>query len=635
MTVTFGRFGIIAMEYFKLSLSASIDALTSTNKATQHNKIPTFNLTKCVCNTDNSGLAAFPKAWNELRMNQQLCDGIIHSSDGKTLYIHRVILCAVSSYFEDLFTNSLKGGEPQMNEVNLDIPGHILDLILDYAYTGHCNVTLENVEQLLPIAHQYEILGVLHQSLQYLFEELKPENCIRIFKFASRYFCSHLEERGRKYICHNFKPILERNPEFKDLSVEDLQYVLRHDELNVHSEELVFEAIMKWTEADLQARKQYLRTLIHCVRYGLTSINFFMHVMNNKHILANPELQSSLYPASAFLAKPDSGQSRDRHLNNPIAGPRTPYEIIFVVGGWNGTSSTRFIETYDIRTDKWFICAKSDQVESRETHGLCALDNLIYVVGGYSGSEYLNTVCCYNPITQKWKHCASMYHVRSCAVVCSQDGKIYALGGYNGKMGMKSAERYCPNLNNWEMIPSMHCVRSQAGAASLNSKVYIAGGTSETEVLRSAEMFDPDTNEWTFIPPMTNARAGLSLVACNNCLYALGGYNNTTLKSGERYNPSCSSGWQQISDMHKKRNNFGAVVLEGMIFVIGGAKFLQPIAGVEYYDVVYDEWHEVSPMNMSRDGLSACVLAGLPNAKECVSRIKEIDQEASADNSSY
>lgn len=131
----------------------------SGNTVKKCKKKSTFNLRRCVHIATDSGSAAFMKVWNELRLHQQLCDGILHSSDGKTFYIHRVILCAASPYFKLLFTNTLNGGKPEINEVNLDIPGHILVLILDYIYTGHCNVTSENVEYLLPIADQYEILG--------------------------------------------------------------------------------------------------------------------------------------------------------------------------------------------------------------------------------------------------------------------------------------------------------------------------------------------------------------------------------------------------------------------------------------------------------------------------------------------
>jgi hypothetical protein len=199
-------------------------------------KKSSFNLRRCAHIATDSGSAAFMKVWNELRLHQQLCDGILHSSDGKTLYIHSIILCPASLYFKLLFTNNLNRGEPEMKEVNLDIPGNILDLILVYIYTCHCNVTSENAAHLFRIADQYEILGVLHQCRQYLLENLQLENCLGIFKFARHYFCNDLEDRGRKYICHNFKQILQQSPEFKDLSTEELEAILCDGELNVHNE---------------------------------------------------------------------------------------------------------------------------------------------------------------------------------------------------------------------------------------------------------------------------------------------------------------------------------------------------------------------------------------------------------------
>jgi hypothetical protein len=52
----------------------------------------------------------------------------------------------------------------------------------------------------------------------------------------------------------NFEEILEHSPEFNDLSAEMLEDISIHDELNVRSEEGVFQGVMKWTETRLQAR---------------------------------------------------------------------------------------------------------------------------------------------------------------------------------------------------------------------------------------------------------------------------------------------------------------------------------------------------------------------------------------------
>ena len=40
--------------------------------------------------------------------------------------------------------------------------------------------------------------------------------------------------------------------------------------------------------------------------------------------------------------------------------PRMPHEVLFVIGGWSGGSSTDIIETYDTRADQWLVCRPID-----------------------------------------------------------------------------------------------------------------------------------------------------------------------------------------------------------------------------------------------------------------------------------
>lgn len=96
-----------------------------------------------------------------------------------------------------------------------------------------------------------------------------------IFKFARHYFCRDLEEKGRKYIRHNFKQILQESGEFKDLSYEELESILNDDELNVRNEELVFEAIKTWVESNPEDRKSALPMLLKSIRFGLMNFKFF------------------------------------------------------------------------------------------------------------------------------------------------------------------------------------------------------------------------------------------------------------------------------------------------------------------------------------------------------------------------
>lgn len=53
-------------------------------------------------------------------------------------------------------------------------------------------------------------------------------------------------------------------------------------------------------------------------------------------------------------------ETREVDLNHPLAKPRVPHEIMFVVGGWSGGSPTNIIETYDTRADRWITIDHGD-----------------------------------------------------------------------------------------------------------------------------------------------------------------------------------------------------------------------------------------------------------------------------------
>ncbi|XP_076229001.1 uncharacterized protein LOC116426173 isoform X1 [Nomia melanderi] len=607
------------MKFRKLFRSRMSRATVFGTKLKQCTRKQPAKVRKCMCLPSNYALVEFPMVWSELRANQQLCDGAIRCARDHVFPVHRAILSAVSPYFKALFTNSLKGGKTETTEVVIDsIPGEIFSLVLDYAYTGACNVNADNVEQLLPLADQFEVLGVVQLCCQFLLQELRLENCLGIFKFARHYFCRDLEEKGRKYIRHHFKRILQESPEFKELTGEELEAILCDDELNVRNEEIVFEAVKTWVEHNAEERQACLPRLLKCVRYGLMGYPFFTNNILTWKIIEEDRLcQQVLTEADAYLTEQESEQNGvEIDLKNPLTCPRIPYEILFAIGGWSAGAPTNFVETYDTRADRWFLSVSTDATP-RAYHGLCTLNNLIYMIGGFDGNQYFNTVRCFDPVTKEWRERACMYHARCYVSVCTHGGKIYALGGYNGRTRMSSGERYEPQRNQWELIPPMHRQRSDASAAALQDKIYIVGGFNGREVLNSAEVFDVETNQWSYIHSMTNPRSGVSLVAFRDSLYALGGFDGLTrLSSGERYNPNHSEDWHAVPAMSSPRSNFATVILDDMIFVVGGFNGSTTIAYAECYDADSNEWYDASPMNLNRSALSACVIAGLANARD-------------------
>lgn len=143
-------------------------------------------------------------------------------------------------------------------------------MFLDYAYTGSCSVTKQNVKDLLKFADQYQLLDVVQMCCCYLIEELNPHNCFEILDFANQYFCKELIQRIRLFIRHHFGRLLRESKEFLEISAQYLQSILRDDELNIKTEQAVFEAVKLWANHDPLERKCYILELLKCVRLDLS-----------------------------------------------------------------------------------------------------------------------------------------------------------------------------------------------------------------------------------------------------------------------------------------------------------------------------------------------------------------------------
>ncbi|XP_057660324.1 kelch-like protein 10 isoform X2 [Diorhabda carinulata] len=558
------------MRLRKIPSRTKNDEIIATNKPIKkRKKSANFMCKSGISATLSMNVFAFPLVWSELRMKSQLCDGVVKCSDGVEFKIHRAILAAASPYFKALFTNSINRDNKEATEATISIPSNMFQTILDFAYTGSCNINQTNVKELLKYADQYQILDVVHLCCNFLMDELNSANCLEILQFANQYFCKDLIERGKLYIRHNFLELLKEGSAFQNISSQHLEEVLKDDELNVRSEETVFEAIKIWISYAPVKRKAFLYELIKTMRLGTLRYDNVQDIARWHLIDEDIQCKEYFQDVLTVLSGLTDVDYID-YIDNYLFRPRTPFEIVFAVGGWSAGSPTSYLETYDSRADKWLFCSNTD-TSPRAYHGLCNLNGLIYMIGGFDGNEYFNSVRCFDPVKHEWSQRSCMHYPRCYVSVVVYQGEIYAMGGYNGRTRMNSAEKYDPEKNQWELISPMQKQRSDASAAVVQDKIYIVGGFNGQEVMSSAEVYDTTTRQWSFIAHMNSARSGVSLIAFDKTLYAIGGFNGyTRLASGEKYTPDDSDGWSPIAEMLTPRSNFASVILEGYVVVIGG-----------------------------------------------------------------
>ncbi len=152
---------------------------------------------------------------------------------------------------------------------------------------------------------------------------------------------------------------------------------------------------------------------------------------------------------------------------------------IYVVGGWDGSTTLAVNERFDVSTNSW--SSRKPLPAPRQGAGAVAARNgLIYVIGGATGNVPSSTVEAYDPVTDTWSEKSPMPLARlGLATVLGGDGKIYAMGGSPnaGCDGSRDVQVYDPALDTWSTGNRMRVARMQFGAVTAaNGRAFVIGG---------------------------------------------------------------------------------------------------------------------------------------------------------------
>uniref|UniRef100_A0AAQ4S1H1 BTB domain-containing protein n=1 Tax=Gasterosteus aculeatus aculeatus TaxID=481459 RepID=A0AAQ4S1H1_GASAC len=512
----------------------------------------------------NSHAKSILNAMNSLRKSNTLCD-ITLRVENADFPAHRIVLAACSDYFCAMFTSELA----EKGKSFVDIQGltaATMEILLDFVYTETVLVTVENVQELLPAACLLQLKGVKRACCDFLEGQLDPSNCLGIRDFAETHNCLDLMQAAELFSQKHFSEVVQHE-EFMLLSQAEVEKLIKCDEIQVDSEEPVFEAVLNWVKHNRKEREPYLPDMLEFVRMPLLTPRYITDVID-----AEPLIRCSL-PCRDLVDEAKKFHLRPE-LRSEMQGPRTQTrlgakEVLLVIGGFGSQQSPiDIVEKYDPKTQEWSslpVSTGAPQTSWRSARWSAWTTRRTRTgFGTPSGTTRRRrhtSMERYDPNIDQWSMLGDMQTAREGAGLVVASGLIYCLGGYDGLNILNSVERYDPHTGHWTSVTPMATKRSGAGVALLNDHIYVVGGFDGVSHLDSVEVYNIRTDYWTTVASMTTPRCYVGATVLRGRLYAIAGYDgNSLLSSIECYDPVIDS-WEVVTSMATQRCDAGVCVL--------------------------------------------------------------------------
>ncbi|KAM9840008.1 kelch-like protein 29 [Aulostomus maculatus] len=543
--------------------------------------------------------------------------------EGKEFEVHQNVLASCSLYFKDLVKRCVKTLVPstgpaaipsssrlnefcpdwlvrssgeirngEMLKLNMsNISADVLELLLEFVYTGSLVIDSANAKTLLEAANKFQFNTFCKVCVSFLEKQLTAANCLGVLAMAEAMSCTELHNMAKAFALQNF-PEVAGQEEILSVSKEDLVAYLSNDSLNTKAEELVYETVIKWIKQDPNSRVQHLAELLAVVRLPFIHPSYLLNVVDNEELIKSSEACRDLVnEAKRYHMLPHARQE----MQTPRTRPRLSAgvaEVIVLVGGRQAIGmnqrSLTAVTCFNPQNSKWYPLA-SLPFYDREFFSVISAGDNIYLSGGTESGVMLADVWCYMSLLDNWNLVSRMTVARCRHNSLVYDGKLYTIGGLGVSGNLDHVERYDTITNQWETVSPLPKPVHSAAATVCGGKVYVFGGVNEAG--RSAgvlQSYVPQSNTWSFIesPMIDNKYA--PAVSLNGFIFILGGAyaRATTIYDPDKGNIKAGP------NMNHSRQFCSAVILDGKIYATGGIVSSEgpALGNMETFDPCTNTW---------------------------------------------
>lgn len=198
------------------------------------------------------------------------CDVTVRVRGERDFLAHRVVLSAHSRFFAALFDGGFREQNAPAVDVN-NIEPDIFEKVYQYIYEGKCTMNKDVLEPVLAAATFLQVDSLVDDAGRELEQLLSPATCAQMLIAAERYDLPLLAAKAEAMAVDAFVQVAAD----ATLPFVCMRKLLSSDQLNVETEQEVFETLSKWIKnqaVPLDEEKQI--DLFSLVRFPLLAKTF-------------------------------------------------------------------------------------------------------------------------------------------------------------------------------------------------------------------------------------------------------------------------------------------------------------------------------------------------------------------------
>ena len=207
-----------------------------------------------------------------------LCDVVLKSIDGIEHPVHRNVLSAASAALKALLCAPFREAEliRQGKPVEIAASGCVVSALVDYIYGGEPDLAPVDAVELLRLAGAYELPGLAQAVEADLQASLDSQLALQLLQETVIWGMPGLRLACEEQVAKDFQKCTLME-EFLKLTARQLQRILQREDLKVSREEVVVQALFRWSKFSEDRQREMVLMLFHVDFPSLSSSN--LHIL--------------------------------------------------------------------------------------------------------------------------------------------------------------------------------------------------------------------------------------------------------------------------------------------------------------------------------------------------------------------